>query len=216
MVRGDTLRRLYSVKEAFYTLQGEGMHAGLPAVFVRFSGCNLWTGREADRPQGVGSCSRWCDTDFVGTDGVRGGKYTAAGIAELVMDLWPKQQGRARVVLTGGEPLLQVDAALVGELLSACCWIAVETNGTQPVPAGIDWVCVSPKAGVPLILSEADEVKVVFPQDVDPHSYNITARRFSIQPRADVADAVQQAVAFVQAHPRWSLSLQLHKIIGLS
>lgn len=209
------MRRLYSIKEAFYTLQGEGLHAGMAAVFVRFAGCNLWSGREQDRSHGAGSCSRWCDTDFVGTDGVRGGKYTAAGVAELVLDLWPKGPGRPRVVITGGEPLLQVDAALIGELLSACCWIAVETNGTQPVPAGIDWVCVSPKAGSPLVLTEADELKVVFPQEVDPRSYRIAARRFSIQPRADVADALPQALAFVQENPRWGLSLQLHKLLGL-
>ena len=209
------MRRLYTIKEAFYTIQGEGMHSGMPAVFVRFSGCNLWSGREQDRGHGLGSCSAWCDTDFVGTDGVRGGKYTAAGIAELVTDLWPKGQKRPRVVLTGGEPLLQVDDALIGELLSCGCWIAVETNGTQPVPAGIDWVCVSPKAGSSLLLTEADELKVVFPQAVDPRSYEIAARRFSIQPRADVADALPMALAFVQENPRWGLSLQLHKLLGL-
>lgn len=209
------MRHLYSIKEVFYTIQGEGLHAGMPAVFVRFSGCNFWSGRQDDRAKGAESCAQWCDTDFVGTDGVRGGKYTALGVADLVRELWPAGQGRPRVVLTGGEPLLQVDDALVGELLSACCWIAVETNGTQPVPSGIDWVCVSPKAGSKLVIKQADEVKVVFPQDVDPHTWRIAAQRFSIQPRSDVSDAVAQAVAYVQKHPRWGLSLQLHKLLGL-
>lgn len=209
------MRKLYSIKEAFYTIQGEGLHAGMAAVFVRFAGCNLWSGREADRGQGAGSCSLWCDTNFVGTDGALGGKYTADGVADLVINLWPQDRVRPRVVLTGGEPLLQVDDALVGALLSVGCWLAVETNGTQPVPAGIDWVCVSPKAGMSVVLKEADEVKVVFPQEVDPHTYNIAARRFSIQPRADIANSVSLAVAYVQANPRWGLSLQLHKLLGL-
>ena len=209
------MRKLYSVKEAFYTIQGEGLHAGMAAVFVRFAGCNLWSGRDADRGQGAGSCSLWCDTDFVGTDGERGGKYTADGVADLVISLWPQGQGHPRVVLTGGEPLLQVDAALVGSLLTAGCWIAVETNGTQPVPNGIDWVCVSPKAGTPVVLKEADEVKVVFPQEIDPRIYNIAARRFSIQPRADVVGSIALALAYVKAHPKWALSLQLHKFLGI-
>jgi 7-carboxy-7-deazaguanine synthase len=209
------MRRLYSVKEAFYTLQGEGAHAGLPAVFVRFAGCNLWSGREEDRGRGAGSCSAWCDTDFVGVNGAHGGKYTAAAIAELVLKLWPQGSVRPRVVLTGGEPLLQVDAALVEELLAAGCWIAVETNGTQPVPPGIDWVCVSPKAGASLVLREADELKVVFPQEVEPDTYLIASQRMAIQPRAGVANAVALALEYVRANPQWRLSLQLHKLLGV-
>lgn len=210
------MRTLFSVKEAFYTLQGEGAHAGLPAVFVRFAGCNLWTGREEDRASGSGGCSRWCDTDFVGLDGLNGGRYTAEGLADLVKRLWPGD--RPRVVLTGGEPLLQVTADLVGVLLAARCWVAVETNGTQRVPPGVDWVCVSPKAGAPVVLTEADEVKLVWPQEVlDPEEVaaSIAAKHYSIQPKAGDPTSVSAAMTYVQATPRWRLSLQLHKLLGI-
>lgn len=211
------MRRLYSVKEAFYTLQGEGAHAGLPAVFVRFAGCNLWSGREQDRTTAKGSCGIWCDTDFVGTDGSNGGKYTAAEIAELVLALWPQGENRPRVVLTGGEPLLQVDDELVGALLASRCWLAVETNGTQPVPAGIDWVCVSPKAGAELVVRQANEVKVIWPQSLDPEdvSASVAASHFSLQPRDGIPNSVASALSYVKDHPRWRLSMQLHKLLGV-
>lgn len=210
------MRTLFSVKEAFYTLQGEGAHAGLPAVFVRFAGCNLWTGREEDRASGSGGCSRWCDTDFVGLDGLNGGRYTAEGLADLVKRLWPGD--RPRVVLTGGEPLLQVTADLVGLLLAARCWVAVETNGTRLPPPGIDWVCVSPKAGAPVALTEADEVKLVWPQEVlDPEKIaaSIAAKHYCMQPKAGDPASIAVTLAYVQAHPRWRLSLQLHKLLGI-
>lgn len=210
------MRHLFSIKEAFYTLQGEGAHAGLPAVFVRFAGCNLWTGREEDRASGSGGCSRWCDTDFVGLDGVNGGRYTASGLADLVQQLWPAGS-RPRVVLTGGEPLLQVTDGLVGALLASRCWVAVETNGTQQVPPGIDWVCVSPKAGARVVLTQADEVKLVWPQDIDPYLLleSIAAKHYSIQPKDGDPTSTSAALAYVQAHPRWRLSIQVHKLLGL-
>lgn len=209
------MRTLFSVKEAFYTLQGEGAHAGLPAVFVRFAGCNLWTGREEDRASGSGGCARWCDTDFVGVDGLNGGRYTAEGLADLVKRLWPGD--RPRVVLTGGEPLLQVTADLVGVLLASRCWVAVETNGTRPLPPGIDWVCVSPKAGAPVVLTQADEVKLVWPQDLNPEAIAaaVAAKHYSLQPMDGDPTSTEVTVAYVQANPRWRLSLQLHKLLGL-
>lgn len=210
------MSRTYSIKEAFYTLQGEGAHAGLPAVFVRFSGCNLWSGRDSDRATAKGSCASWCDTDFVGTDGLNGGKYTAQDLADLVLRLWPaNSKTRTRIVLTGGEPLLQVDHELVLAFLSHRCYIAIETNGTQPVPSGIDWICVSPKSGAPIALSHADELKIVWPQPLDPEAVlsSLAVTHCSIQPRADISNSIQDALAFVQAHPRWRLSLQLHKIL---
>jgi 7-carboxy-7-deazaguanine synthase (Cx14CxxC type) len=211
------MSRTYSVKEAFYTLQGEGAHAGMPAVFVRFSGCNLWSGRDSDRTRAKGSCAAWCDTDFVGTDGTNGGKYTAQDIADLVLRLWPATKTRPRIVLTGGEPLLQVDSELVGTLLAHRCWLAIETNGTQPVPHGIDWICVSPKAGAPITLTVADELKIVWPQDIDPEAVlaQTAVNHCSIQPRADIPNSTQDALAFVKDHPRWRLSLQLHKLLHI-
>lgn len=210
---------MYSVKEIFYTLQGEGMHAGRPAVFCRFSGCNLWTGREADRASAV--CT-FCDTDFVGI-GEDGGKFsTAAELADAVAARWPAgdEGGRTRyVVCTGGEPLLQLDDAAIDALHQRGFTVAVETNGTQPLPRGLDWVCVSPKAGAPLVVRGGDELKLVFPQaDAGPEDFrHLEFRHFSLQPMdgpARVANT-EAAMAYCLAHPRWRLSVQTHKALGI-
>src|SRR5579859_3914472 len=174
----------YAVKEIYYTLQGEGANVGRAAVFLRFAGCNLWSGREADRGMG-GSCSVWCDTDFLGTDGPGGGRFeSATELARAVAACWPHGAARPFVVCTGGEPLLQLDQPLVGELHEAGFEIAIETNGTRLPPAGIDWICVSPKAGAELILTTGDELKLIFPQPgVEPVCYeHLDFRHFFLQP----------------------------------
>ncbi|MBY0282926.1 MAG: 7-carboxy-7-deazaguanine synthase [Sphingomonas sp.] len=206
----------YAVKEMFLTLQGEGVHAGRRAVFIRFAGCNLWSGREADRPTAI---CRFCDTDFVGTDGDGGGKFAdAAAVAEAAAALWGQGEG-AFAVLTGGEPMLQVDDALIDALHAAGFTIAIETNGTLPVHPGIDWVCVSPKAGSDIVQRKGDEVKLVWPQpgsDIDAiEAWDF--RHWLIQPMdsADTAANTQAAIDFVLARPRWRLSLQTHKLLGL-
>jgi len=210
---------LYSVKEIFYTLQGEGMHAGRPAVFCRFSGCNLWTGREADRASAV--CT-FCDTDFVGV-GEDGGKFATAGeLADAVAARWPAgdEGGRTRyVVCTGGEPLLQLDDAAIDALHQRGFTVAVETNGTQPLPRGLDWVCVSPKAGAPLVVRGGDELKLVYPQaDAGPDAFrHFEFRHFSLQPMDGPARAAntEAALAYCLAHPQWRLSVQTHKSLGI-
>jgi len=209
----------YAVKEIFYTLQGEGAQAGRPAVFCRFAGCNLWSGREADRASAV--CN-FCDTDFVGTDGPGGGKFaTAAALAEAVRAAWPAGAtgGVPYVVCTGGEPLLQLDDTAVDALHAAGFEVAVETNGTQPAPAGVDWVCVSPKADAPLRLTSGDELKLVFPQQgVDPERFSsLRFRHRFLQPMDGdhLAENTAAAAAYCLAHPGWRLSLQTHKLIGL-
>jgi 7-carboxy-7-deazaguanine synthase (Cx14CxxC type) len=207
----------YIVKEIFYTLQGEGAHAGTPAVFVRFAGCNLWTGREADRADAV--CS-FCDTDFVGV-GPDGGRFADAdAVADAVAARWPPDaDGQRYVVCTGGEPLLQLDAAAIDALHARAFRVAVETNGTQPAPPGIDWLCVSPKSTAPLVLAAGDELKLVYPQpDAPPERFaGLAFARFSLQPMdgPDVAANTAAAVAYCLAHPRWRLSLQTHKALGL-
>jgi len=206
----------YAVKEIFYTLQGEGAHTGRPAVFCRFAGCNLWSGREADRAQAV--CS-FCDTDFVGTDGSEGGRYpNAEALADQVAALWPADQPARFVVCTGGEPLLQLDRPLIDALHARGFEIAVETNGTILPPPGLDWVCVSPKVGARLVVESGDELKIVVPQPgLDPLDYaNLDFRRFSVQPMdgPERARNTEFAMAFCRAHPRWQLSLQTHKLIG--
>ncbi len=208
----------YSVKEIFYTLQGEGMQAGRAAVFCRFAGCNLWSGREADR---AGAQCRFCDTDFVGTDGSGGGKFAdAAALAAAMAAQWPSAvAGRRFCVLTGGEPLLQVDAALCAALHAAGFEIAVETNGTLPAPDGIDWICVSPKAGNELVLRSGDELKVVVPQfgiDLDALAA-LPFRHHLLQPLDDARRAANTAWAVQRclADPRWKLSLQTHKTLGI-
>lgn len=207
----------YSVKEIFYTLQGEGFHAGRPAVFCRFSGCNLWTGREQDRATAV--CT-FCDTDFVGV-GPDGGKFaTAEALAEAVAARWPAGAGgKPFVVCTGGEPLLQLDAAAIAALQARGFEVAVETNGTQPIPAGLDWVCVSPKAGAELAVDGGDELKLVFPQELArPERFaGMEFRHFFLQPMdgPEVAAATAGAVAYCLAHPQWRLSFQTHKAVGI-
>jgi 7-carboxy-7-deazaguanine synthase (Cx14CxxC type) len=208
----------YAVKELFYTLQGEGANAGRAAVFCRFSGCNLWTGREADRHRAV---CRFCDTDFVGVDGDGGGRFaSAASLAAAVSAAWPRQEpGTRLVVCTGGEPLLQVDAELVTALHAAGFEIAVETNGTQPAPPGIDWICVSPKAGAPLRLTAGNELKLVYPQEgAEPERFGgLAFDHFFLQPMdGPLAEAnTRAALAYCLAHPRWRLSLQTHKLLGI-
>jgi len=208
------------VKEMYYTLQGEGAHAGRAAVFCRFAGCNLWTGREPDRAQAV--CT-FCDTDFVGTDGPGGGKFTTATtLADAVASHWPVQAGGMRyVVCTGGEPLLQVDAPLIEAFHARGFEVGVETNGTQPAPAGLDWICVSPKAGAPLVLTAGDELKLVYPQrepEAQPERFeHLGFAHFFLQPMDGPARAANTAaaVAYCLAHPRWRMSLQTHKLLGI-
>lgn len=208
----------YSVKEMFYTLQGEGTQAGRAAVFLRFSGCNLWSGRESDR---AGAICQFCDTDFVGTNGEGGGKFDdALSLAKAVADLWPEHvAGTPYVVCTGGEPLLQLDTALIAALHEQGFEIAIETNGTIAAPAGIDWICVSPKAGAPCVQTSGHELKLVYPQALAPPdmfaSWNF--KGFFLQPmdgpRREENSAA--AVAYCLAHPQWRLSLQTHKMLGI-
>jgi 7-carboxy-7-deazaguanine synthase len=208
----------YAVKEIFYTLQGEGANTGRPAVFCRFSGCNLWSGHEADRA--TATC-RFCDTDFVGTDGEGGGKFAAAAdLAAAVAARWPAGEGGRRlVVCTGGEPLLQIDAPLVEALHARGFEVAVETNGTRPAPPGLDWVCVSPKAGTDLVLTSGDELKLVFPQPgAEPERFErLGFRHFFLQPMdgPDRERNTRLALRYCLEHPRWRLSLQTHKLLGI-
>jgi 7-carboxy-7-deazaguanine synthase (Cx14CxxC type) len=206
----------YAVKEIFLTLQGEGMQAGRRAVFLRFSGCNLWTGREEDRHKA--SCT-FCDTDFVGMDGENGGRYAdAASLAGKAADVWGEGE-RPLVVLTGGEPMLQLDAELIDTLHARGFEIAVETNGTLPAPAGIDWICVSPKAGTEIVQRSGNELKLVWPQAaMDPRELaGWSFDHFLIQPmdRSDGQPTTEAAIDFVMTNPRWRLSLQTHKLLGL-
>jgi 7-carboxy-7-deazaguanine synthase len=208
----------YSVKEIFYTLQGEGAQTGRPAVFCRFAGCNLWTGHEKDRAEAT---CQFCDTDFVGMDGPGGGRFHSPDeLASAVARAWPVDGGSKRfVVCTGGEPLLQLDESLVEALHRRGFEVAVETNGTQSPPAGIDWLCVSPKAGAELVVREGNELKLVFPQaGAEPAKFeHLTFDHFFLQPMdgpdrdANTAAALQYCLA----HPRWRLSLQTHKLLGI-
>ena len=207
----------YAVKEIFYTLQGEGALTGRPAVFCRFSGCNLWTGREEDRAEAV---CRFCDTDFAGMDGTDGGRYRdAETLADKIAALWPKGAPARFVVCTGGEPLLQLDPPLIRGLHDRDFAIAIETNGTIAPPDGIDWVCVSPKAGAPVVVTSGDELKIVVPQEgLDPLAFaDLDFRRFSVQPMdgPDRVGNTELAIAFCLKHPRWQLSLQTHKMTGI-
>lgn len=210
----------YSVKEIFYTLQGEGAQAGRAAVFCRFSGCNLWTGREDDRSAAV---CQFCDTDFVGTDGEGGGKFAnAAELASAIAATWAKPPGaniRPLVVCTGGEPLLQMDNEIVRELHNVGFDIAIETNGTIKVPHGIDWICVSPKAGADLVQVSGDELKLVYPQErVSPEQYcDLNFRHFFIQPMdgPQISENENSATTYCLENPQWRLSLQTHKHLGI-
>jgi 7-carboxy-7-deazaguanine synthase (Cx14CxxC type) len=205
----------YSVKEIFLTLQGEGIQAGRRAVFLRFAGCNLWSGRERDR---AGARCRFCDTDFVGTDGENGGRYEAEALARKVSALWGEAQSPL-VVVTGGEPMLQLDSALVDSLHSLGFEIAAETNGTLPAAAGLDWICVSPKAGTEVVQRSGDELKLVWPQDgIDPAQLlDWDFRHFILQPLDGPQREASTAAAidYVMANPGWRLGLQAHKLIGM-
>ncbi len=212
----------YAVKEIYYTLQGEGFHTGRAAVFVRFTGCNLWTGREADRPTAI---CQFCDTDFVGTDGPGGGTFESAeSLAQSVAAHWQENAESNGtppfVVCTGGEPLLQLDKALVDALHVRGFQVAIETNGTKLPPPGIDWICCSPKAGAEMVLRHGDELKFVFPQaDADPQQYvDLDYRHFFLQPMdgPDQEKNTELAMRYCRTHPRWRLSLQTHKILGIS
>ena len=207
----------YAVKEIFLTLQGEGAHAGRTAVFCRFSGCNLWTGREQDRAEAI---CKFCDTDFVGMDGTLGGRYANAdALASAVAAQWEGPPEHRYTVLTGGEPLLQVESALIDALHARGFTIAVETNGTVAAPPGLDWICVSPKAGAELILRKGHELKLVYPQPENkPEDFaNLEFERFSLQPLdgPDIAQSTQAAIAYCLAHPQWRLSVQTHKTLGI-
>lgn len=210
--------RTYAVHELFYTLQGEGAQSGRPAVFCRFAGCNLWTGREEDREKAI---CQFCDTDFVGTDGDGGGKFASAdSLADAVAAAWPDPvAGEPYVVCTGGEPLLQVDESLVQALKDRGFTVAVETNGTQQPPPGLDWICVSPKAGAPLVLDRGDELKLVYPQSgAEPERFAmLDFRHFFLQPMdgPDVDANTRAALEYCLAHPQWRLSLQTHKLLGI-
>lgn len=221
MTRSTTATRdvTYFVKEIFYTLQGEGAQAGRPAVFCRFSRCNLWTGRERDRERAI---CQFCDTDFVGTDGEGGGRFqTAEDLADAVESAWvPPTTDRRFVVCTGGEPLLQLDEPAVEALHARGFEIAVETNGTRVPPPGIDWLCVSPKAGAPLAARAGDELKLVYPQDGgDPEMFaDLDFRSFRLQPMdgPDITANTRAAIEYCLHHPQWSLCLQTHKILGIA
>ena len=208
----------YSVKEIFYTLQGEGMHAGRPAVFCRFSGCNLWSGRENDRATAI---CKFCDTDFVGTDGEGGGKFATADMLTNAIDrLWPTTYVASKyVVFTGGEPLLQLDTALIDSMHRAGFEIAIETNGTLPVPEGIDWICVSPKMGSELTVTKGNELKVVIPQeDQNLHNYEaLDFEHFFVQPMdgPDKLRNTQLAIEVCKRNPKWKLSIQTHKLLQI-
>lgn len=210
----------YAVKEIFFTLQGEGRHAGRPAVFCRFAGCNLWTGREADRHRAT---CRFCDTDFVGTDGPGGGKFASpAALAAAIAATWPDDGdpgARRYVVCTGGEPTLQMDVPLIDALHGHGFEIAIETNGTNIVPEGIDWICVSPKAGAPLVQRRGHELKLVFPQDeaMPDQFLDLDFGHFLLQPMDGPSREAntRAALAYCLAHPRWELSLQTHKFLDI-
>ena len=209
----------YAVKEIFYTLQGEGAQAGRAAVFCRFAGCNLWSGREVDRASAI---CQFCDTEFIGVDGAGGGRFESAeALAAAVAEKWPRDSSLAQrfVVCTGGEPLLQLDAALIAALHKHSFEIAVETNGTIAAPAGIDWLCVSPKAGATLVQRSGDELKLVFPQPgAEPANFELLSfRHFFLQPMdgAKREENTQLALGYCLEHPQWRLSLQTHKLLGI-
>ena len=206
----------YRIKEIFFTQQGEGKNTGKDFIFVRFSGCNLWSGQEKHRASAI---CKFCDTDFYGTDGINGGKYLAKELIEKIKSLWISADSQIRVVLTGGEPLLQVDKGLISALKKENIYIAVETNGTLDAPDGIDWICMSPKANTEIKLRKGSEVKVVYPQkNLNPDNFNVLDfKNFYIQPMdsENYEDNVSQSVKYCMQNPNWKLSLQTHKILGI-
>ena len=209
---------MYTIKEIYYTIQGEGFHTGRSAVFVRFTGCNLWTGHEKDRENAI--CN-FCDTDFIGTDGPGGGRFqTPNDLVENILSKWPSRSIEQRfVVFTGGEPLLQMDEELINVLHFNKFEIAIETNGTVNAPKNIDWVCVSPKAGSDLIITKGNELKLVYPQHgIDPSQYeNLNFDHFSLQPmdNESLNENIQKTIKYCHEHPLWRLSLQTHKFVGI-
>ena len=211
------MAKTYAIKEIYYTLQGEGAQLGRPAIFIRFSGCNLWSGREEDREKAI---CRFCDTDFWGTDGERGGRYSAEELTQIVLELWPERsKQKPYIVCTGGEPLLQLDEKLIRELHVRGFEIAIETNGTLPVPSNIDWICVSPKDKAPLRQKSGAELKLVFPQaGIDPEGLeDYKFEHFFLQPMDGpmLAENTQAAIEYCCGHPQWQLSLQVHKFLGI-
>lgn len=206
---------MYSIKEIYYTIQGEGHHTGRPAVFCRFSGCNLWSGREIDRHKAI---CKFCDTNFWGTDGVNGGKYECNNLVQILVELFPDIKNRF-VVFTGGEPALQLDEQLIEALHQAGFEIAIETNGTLPLPKGIDWVCVSPKANTDIVVTSGDELKLVYPQvENTPADYeHLNFANFYLQPLDDMnqEEHIRQTVQYCMEHPLWKFSLQTHKVLGI-
>ena len=208
---------MYFIKEIYYTIQGEGFYTGRPAIFIRFTGCNLWTGLEKDREDAI---CYWCDTNFIGTDGLNGGKYSAEEVKKIITTLWPEDlAAKPYVVCTGGEPLLQMDDKFIRMVHETGFEIGVETNGTILPPPDIDWICVSPKANTDLLLIKGDELKIVYPQDgIKPkvhegHDFD----HFFLQPMygPDLKSNTQKAKEFIALHPRWKLSIQTHKILGI-
>ena len=206
----------YRIKEIFFTQQGEGKNTGKDFIFVRFSGCNLWSGQEKHRASAI---CKFCDTDFYGTDGINGGKYQVKELIKKIKSLWISADSQIRVVLTGGEPLLQVDEVLISALKKEDIYIAVETNGTLEAPDGIDWICMSPKANTEIKLRKGSEVKVVYPQkNLNPDNFNVLDfKNFYIQPMdsKNYEDNVSQSVKYCMQNPNWKLSLQTHKILGI-
>ncbi len=206
----------YKVKEVYYTLQGEGAQTGRPAVFLRFSGCNLWNGREEDRHDAV---CQFCDTDFIGTDGMNGGKYDKDSLADKVLELWPSNYEEKYVVCTGGEPLLQLDEKLIKALHQRGYEVGIETNGTIAVPQGVDWVCVSPKANTEIVVNKGDELKlVVRQQGIDPVSFESwNFQNFYLQPMDGpyLKEFTKWAIGYCLNHPKWKLSIQTHKLLGI-
>ena len=207
---------MYSIKEIFYTLQGEGRYVGRPAIFIRFAGCNLWSGHEKHRESAI---CKFCDTDFVGIDGPGGGKYEASEIVNKIQTLWPDPTIPPFIVCTGGEPALQMDEDFINALHQIQCFISIETNGTLLLPKGIDWICVSPKSNAALTVISGDELKLVYPQlDALPEQFeNLSFTRFSLQPMdgPEIEKNIQLTLEYCKAHPRWNLSLQTHKILNI-
>jgi len=207
---------MYTIKEIYFTQQGEGYHTGRPAVFLRFTGCNLWTGFKIDRESAI---CHWCDTDFVGMDGPYGGKYSADQIAETIQRMWPENEKKPYLVCTGGEPLLQMDDEFISTVHRSDFEIGIETNGTKIPPEGIDWICVSPKANAEFILKEGHELKIVFPQSgMNPRQYqDLDFDHFFIQPMdgPNQGENIEKSKEFVVKNPKWKLSLQTHKILGI-